>query len=84
MSQKPKKKEEESEKRTREKLKKFVIGIRYVHTQPKQEGAKANAQYDQSLKQHTTVTLNLIIPKITHYIDEVMLHRLGLKVGICA
>jgi len=37
-----------------------------------------------SKNQHTKAILNSIITKITHYIDEVMLHRLGLKVGICA
>jgi len=35
-----------------------------------------------SIKQHTKATLKLNIPKTTHYIDEVMLHRLGLMVGI--
>jgi len=36
-----------------------------------------------STNQHTKATLNSIIPKTTHFIYEVMLHRLGVKVGIC-
>jgi len=36
-----------------------------------------------STKQHTKATLHLIITKTTHYIDEVMFHRVGLKGGIC-
>jgi len=36
-----------------------------------------------STNRHTKVTLNSITPKTTRYIDEVMLHKLGLKVGLC-
>ena len=53
-----------------------------IYLQPKQEGTKANGQYHQFLNKHTKATLNSLIPKTTHYIDEVMLHRLGLKAEI--
>jgi len=35
-----------------------------------------------STNQHTKATLNSIIPKTTHYKDEVRLYRLGVEVGI--
>jgi len=35
------------------------------------------------INQHIRATLNSITPKTTEYINEVMLHRLDLKVGIC-
>ena len=63
----------------------YQLTTEFIYTQPKQEGTKRNAQYHQSHqeKQHTKDALNLIIPKTTHYTDEAMLYRLGLKVGIC-
>jgi len=56
---------------------KYQLTTEYINTQPKQEGTKQMLNIiNPSKKQHTKATLNLIIPKTTHYIDEVMLHRL--------
>ena len=55
----------------------------YIYNPDKREPKQMLNIINPSTKQHTKPMLNLIISKITHYIDEVMLHKLGLKVGIC-
>ena len=54
----------------------------YIHNPYKREPKKMLNTINTSIKQHIKATLKLIIPKNTHYIDEVMLHRVGIMVGI--
>ena len=60
----------------------LTIEYIYIHHPNKTEPKEMLNIINLLTNQHTKATLNLISPKSTHYIDEVMLHRLGLKVGI--
>ena len=56
----------------------------YIHNPNKREPKQMFNVINPSTNQHTKATLNPIIPKMTHYINEVMLHGLGLKVrNVC-
>jgi len=67
------------------------IGQIHVNSQPhacihnpNKRGTKLNAQCHQPFNKPTPQNhLKLNIPKTTHYIDEVMLHTLSVRVGIC-
>ena len=61
----------------------LTIEYIYMHNPNKREPKQMLNIINPSINQHTKAILNSIIPKTTYYINEVMFHRLGLKVGIC-
>jgi len=61
----------------------LTIEYIYIHHPNKTEPKEMLNIINLLTNQHTKATLNLIIRRATCCMDEMMLHRLGLKVGIC-